>query len=73
MHILDEELELIADLAYSASMDCDCAISNLEDHETARGVLQGHSEKCLALVEKINTERTKRLEAKKNVKTRKGV
>jgi hypothetical protein len=73
MKISDEELELIADLAYSASMDCDCAIANLEDHETARGVLQGHSEKCLALVEKINIERTKRLEARKNVKTRKGV
>lgn len=67
MHILDEELELIADLAFTASMDCDCAIANLEDHETARGVLQGHSEKCLALVEKINIERTKRLEDRKNV------
>ena len=67
MHILDEELELISDLAFTAPMDCDCAISNLEDHETARGVLQGHSEKCLALVEKMNIERTKRLEARKNV------
>ena len=68
MLISDEELELIADLAFTASMDCDCAIANLDDHETARWVLQGHSEKCLALVEKINTERTKRLEAKKNAK-----
>jgi hypothetical protein len=68
MLISDEELEMISDLAFSASMDCDCAISNLDDHETARWVLQGHSEKCLALVEKINTERTKRLEAKKNAK-----
>ena len=37
MKILDEELELISDLAFTASMDCDCAIANLEDHETARG------------------------------------
>ena len=60
MNLSSEQLELIAELAYSAALDCDAAWADVDDNETACWVLQCQSEKYQDIVQRVNEERTRR-------------
>jgi hypothetical protein len=64
MRLSVEELQLISDLAYRASMDCDAAWAEVDDNETACWLLQCKSETYLGIVEKIGKEMTRRAKGK---------
>ncbi len=64
MKLSSEQLELIAELAYRASMDCDAAWAEVDDNETACWVLQCKSETYLSIVQIVNDERTRRAKGK---------
>ena len=66
MKLSNEQLELIAELAYRASMDCDAAWAEVDDNETACWVLQGQGEKYLDIVQRVNEERTRRAKESKD-------
>ena len=53
-----DELELIRDIAHTASMDCDAAGAEIEDNFTAHWFLQVLSEKFLEISSKADKQIT---------------
>lgn len=60
MELTNEELSLISDLAFAASLDCDSACADQNDNYTAHSILQCHAEIFLEISKKTSQELEKR-------------